>query len=128
MYFHRETPGSANIISACTDHSVQIGDVTHNTSVVVGSDDLLSDWQVVNAATMKFEDIEPLTEKAPEIILLGTGRRLVFPAADIRARVMALGIGIEVMDTPAACRTYNILVGESRRVVAALIIEPEACS
>lgn len=116
------------MISACTDHSVQIGDETHEASVVVDSADLLRDWQVVDAAALKFEDIEPIIQKAPEIIILGTGRRLVFPAPDIRARVMALGIGIEVMDTPAACRTYNILVGESRRVVAALIIEPEACS
>jgi len=64
-----------------------------------------------------------LVSLEPEVILLGTGRRLVFPEPQVLATVHAATIGIEIMDTAAACRTYNILAGESRHVAAALIID-----
>ena len=58
----------------------------------------------------------------PEIVLLGTGPRQIFPAASFRAQFLSAGIGIEVMDTGAACRTFNVLVSEQRRVVALLMV------
>jgi uncharacterized protein len=58
---------------------------------------------------------------APDLVVLGTGERLRFPPHGVRAQVTALGVGFEIMDTAAACRTYNVLVLEGRKVVAALI-------
>ena len=58
----------------------------------------------------------------PEVVLLGTGARLRFPPAAVLAPLTRAGIGVEVMDTAAACRTYNILAGDGRRVVAALLM------
>jgi uncharacterized protein len=57
----------------------------------------------------------------PEIVLLGTGARQIFPPGEFGARFLRKGIGVEVMDTGAACRTYNVLAGEQRRVVAVLL-------
>jgi uncharacterized protein len=69
--------------------------------------------------------IERLAALAPEIVLLGTGERHRFPPARVLAQIYAQGIGIEIMDTYAACRTFNILAGEGRRVLAALIVEQD---
>jgi uncharacterized protein len=63
-----------------------------------------------------------IVELAPEIVLLGTGARFTFPMPALLAPLYKAGIGVEAMDTPAACRTYNILLGEGRNVVAALIV------
>ena len=63
-----------------------------------------------------------MVELAPEIVLLGTGAQFRFPEPALLAPLYKAGIGVEVMDTPAACRTYNILLGEGRNVVAALLV------
>ena len=79
------------------------------------------------AATQEFGAALPATMASalalqPEILLIGTGRRLVFPAHSLYAELFRKGIGLEVMDTTAACRTYNILLSEGREVVAALFM------
>jgi uncharacterized protein len=58
----------------------------------------------------------------PELVLLGTGARQIFPAPSFGAQFLRAGIGFEVMDTSAACRTFNVLVGEQRRVAAMLLV------
>jgi uncharacterized protein len=67
-------------------------------------------------------DPSRILEFDPELILVGTGQRQIFPAAAFRARFLSAGIGIEVMDTGAACRTFNVLVAEQRPVVALLML------
>ena len=64
-----------------------------------------------------------MLELEPEIVLLGSGRRLVFPRQEIFGQVLGRNIGLEIMDTAAACRTFNILAAEGRRVAAALILD-----
>lgn len=64
-----------------------------------------------------------ILEMQPEVVLIGTGHSLRFPEPHLLAPVIRQGLGYEVMDTQAACRTYNILANESRNVVAALLIE-----
>ena len=66
----------------------------------------------------------PLAELRPELVLFGSGAALRFPRPAWVRRLIEAGIGVETMDTGAACRTYNILAGEGRRVVAALLVEP----
>ena len=63
----------------------------------------------------------PVRALEPELILVGTGARQIFPAPAFAAQFLRAGIGVEIMDTGAACRTYNVLVAEQRRVVALLL-------
>jgi uncharacterized protein len=81
------------------------------------------DWNVENFAALSAAHFEALAAEAPEIVLLGTGSKQRFPHPRITGALMHARIGLEVMDTLAACRTYNILMSEGRRVLAALLQE-----
>jgi uncharacterized protein len=84
---------------------------------------VVEDWPPVAAATLTPADIEAIAGLACPVVLLGTGGHQCFPARGLLAPLLAQRIGVEVMDTPAACRTYNILMSEGRAVAAALIVE-----
>jgi uncharacterized protein len=81
-------------------------------------------WPVGDQAPPPLAAFEALLEHAPELVLYGSGARLRFPGAQVMRLFHALGIGFETMDTFAACRTYNVLSMEGRRVLAALLIGP----
>ena len=82
----------------------------------------IADWPPQTFSDLAAEHFEQIRQLAPEVVVLGTGSRLQFPRlADTRALIQA-NIGLEVMDTGAACRTYNILMQDGRRVVAALLM------
>lgn len=93
------------------------------TSAIVTPDKLLRDWPPSHFEDLNRTHMDAIIELAPEIVLLGTGQRQQFPSRNIMLSLLERGIGLEVMDTPSACRTYNILMPEGRRVVAALIIQ-----
>lgn len=82
---------------------------------------VVQSWGPSSADLLTAEHIDDLIALEPQIIVLGTGARQIFPDPAIYARAMEQRIGVEVMDTGAACRTYNILMAEGRRVVAAFI-------
>lgn len=79
-------------------------------------------WPVAAAAQLGADDVQTLLALKPEVVILGTGERQVFPAAEFMAGFLRKGIGIEVMDNAAAARTYNLLAGEDRQVVAGFIL------
>ncbi|MCG8433629.1 MAG: MTH938/NDUFAF3 family protein, partial [Gammaproteobacteria bacterium] len=79
-------------------------------------------WAPQTLTDIQLNHFEPLLELEPEIIILGTGKALQFPEREIMMHIMRQGVGFEVMDTAAACRTYNILIGEDRRVAAGLLM------
>lgn len=91
-------------------------------SVIITPDVIIEDWQPRLPAELSPLHMQPVLEFQPEIVLLGTGRSLQFPAVEIIQLCHEAGAGIEVMDTGAACRTYNILAAEGRRVAAALLM------
>jgi len=91
------------------------------TSLIVLPDEIVPDW-AADLASLAAAHFDAVLMRAPEIMLLGTGERQVFPAIGLYAGLIRAGIGVEVMDTQAACRTYNILAGEGRRVAAAIVI------
>ena len=96
-------------------------------SVIITPDTVIEDWEPTEPAQLTPGHMQQMLEFQPEIVILGTGRRLRFPAAEITLICHQAGVGIEVMDTGAACRTYNILAAEGRRVAAGLwMIEAEA--
>ena len=91
-------------------------------SLIVAPERLIPDWRPRAAADLTSDDLIPVLELAPQILILGTGSTQVFPVPSVLIQAYRRGIGIEVMDTGAACRTYNILMSEGRRVAAALIM------
>lgn len=95
-------------------------------SVVIGSRGEKLPWDCQRFEQLTAEHFALLAGMKPELVIFGSGTRLRFPPPAFLRGLMAQRIGIETMDTLAACRTYNILAGEGRHVVAALLIEPDA--
>ena len=93
-------------------------------SVIIGSRGELIEWNCACFEDLRAEHFDQLASYHPELVLFGSGTRLRFPPPAFLSSLMAKRIGIETMDTLAACRTYNILAGEGRHVMAALLIEP----
>jgi len=122
-----ETMGKDNnIIRSCTPGEIRINTEVYTSSLVIAVNTLLADWPLTEISALDGGRLEPILALDPELILLGTGNQLVFPAADKLRPIIDRGIGYEIMDTAAACRTYNVLVAEGRHVVAGLIIGKEA--
>jgi uncharacterized protein len=101
---------------------VAVNGVRHEHSLVVLPDRILADWNVPNLEALSPDDVFTLAALKPELVLLGTGDQLCFPDSRLLSALGVAGIGAEIMDTAAACRTYNILAAEGRNVAAALII------
>lgn len=91
-------------------------------SVIVAPDRLVTDWSPQTFADLAETHFAAILDLEPEIVLLGTGGRQRFPHPRLTQALLAHGVGVEVMDTSAACRTYNVLVVEDRRVAAALLM------
>lgn len=91
-------------------------------NVVIDSHSSYSAWQTSGFDELQPEHFSVLGELKPELVLLGTGAKQRFPHPRLYSQLMAQGIGLETMTTPAACRTFNILSGEGRHVVVALLL------
>ncbi len=105
---------------------VRVGAEKIETSVVLGSRGQRFAWACDRFEKLSAAHFALLTDQAPELVIFGSGDRIRFPQPDWLASLYSQRIGIETMDTQAACRTYNILAGEGRDVVLALLIEPPA--
>ncbi len=105
------------------DGKIQINDQHYQRSLLVMPDTLVDDWGPDSVKTLQSEHLQAVRSLEPEVVLLGTGHHQVFPERALMRELLTAGVGLEIMDTASACRTYNILMGEGRRVVAALIIE-----
>ena len=123
MKLHLEPAGVKNTFTGYGEGYVMVNGERIEKSVVVLPERILADWPASRFADLKAEHLAALTGLDREIILLGTGERLRFPRPEIVAPLVRAGIGVEVMDLQAACRTYNILMSEGRKVAAALLIE-----
>ena len=119
MQFTRETT-PANVIAAWEPGRIRIADRWLDGHVIVAADRIVEDWPVRNPEDIAMHLLEPAIALKPEIIVLGTGHAIAWPDVDLMGELAGIGIGLEIMDTPAACRTYNVLVHEQRRAVAAL--------
>lgn len=101
---------------------VTLADRSLTRSFLLAPDRAIEDWPVDNAAMLDESHVAALLALQPELIVLGTGERQVFPAAAFMAGFLRQGVGVEVMDNAAAARTYNLLASESRHVVAGFIL------
>ena len=100
----------------------------HEHSVMIGSSGLLQAWSCTRFEELSAAHFEALAAYRPELVLFGSGEKLRFPEPAWLAPLMHQRIGVETMDTAAACRTYNFLINEGRMVVAALLIERPSAS
>lgn len=124
MKITRESlPGDVRYaIRAYGPGEVQINEIRYTESLIISPNHLETGWSPGPVSNFTPATLEPLLAYDPEIILIGTGEQLHMLAAEFQMRALEEGSGLEIMDTAAACRTYNILMGEGRRVVAGLIL------
>ena len=110
-------------ITGYEDDSVKINETTYKTSLVLSADTLHSSWPFKTVSDLDEAGLQVIMDLKPDVVLLGTGKRQQFPDARIFAQFGQKGIGLEVMDNGALCRTFNILVAEDRSVVAAVLLD-----
>ena len=122
MKIEREQAEGRNAFTGYGQGYVEVNRARHGQSLVVSADRIITDWPAQSVEALSADHMAAIVELKPEIVLLGTGSTFRFPEAALLAPLYKAGIGVEVMDTPAACRTYNILLGEGRNVIAALIL------
>lgn len=122
MQLNLERPDYTYFLRGADGTQALVNDRTLARSFIIAPDTLVEDWPACDAKAMVPADLEPLLALNPELIVLGTGATQVFPAAAVMAACLSRGIGIEVMDNAAAARTFSVLAGEGRRVVAGFLI------
>jgi uncharacterized protein len=121
LKLHLDPAGALNTFTGYGEGYVEVNGERIQRSVVVLPERILTEWPAASFAGLAPEHFAALAELGPEIVLLGTGARLRFPRPEIIHPLIRAGVGIEVMDLQAACRTYNILMAEQRKVAAALL-------
>ena len=121
LKLHLERNNTLNFITTCEGTHVQVNQNRHAAPLIVLPQRLITDWRPRVFSDLTEADFIGLAELGMEIILLGTGAKQSFPHPRLTRALMDKRIGLEVMDTMAACRTYNILAGEGRSVAAALL-------
>ena len=110
-------------VTASGDFTGQLSELILTRSFIISPKKLVDDWPPKHLQELTQLHIQAVLDLNPELVILGTGQLLEFPPPSLTEAMLTQGIGIEIMDTRAACRTYNVLMHEGRHVVAALIME-----
>ena len=118
---HAERTEGTNAISRHGTAGVIVNGVEHRSSVIVPWQGTVAPWNAASFEALAADHFEQLALLKPELVIFGSGARIRFPAAALLRPLIDRRIGVETMDSPAACRTYNVLLGEGRAVVAALL-------
>jgi uncharacterized protein len=122
MRFTQDSTSAANLIRAYGNGELRVNDEVYRSTIIVSASVVRAAPDIRALEDLSRIDPSSILALEPELVLLGTGPRQIFPAASFRAQFLSAGIGVEVMDTGAACRTFNVLVAEQRRVVALLMV------
>jgi len=117
-----DRPGDYLFVRRVTERTITVVDRELTASFLLSPQRAVEQWPVTSAQTLTDDHVQAVLELGPEVVLLGTGTRQQFPPAAFMAGFLRKGIGIEVMDNAAAARTYDLLAGEGRKVVAAFIL------
>ena len=123
LKLHADAPTSLNTVTAYGPGFIEVNRTRQQGPLLLMPDAPAQRWQATAFESLRPEDFDAVLALRPEIVLLGTGRRQRFPHPRLIAALAQAGIGVEAMDTAAACRTYNILMSEGRRVLAAFLQE-----
>ena len=116
-----ESPGDHLFIRSVSAQGIQVVDDFYESSIIVSTHRVIPDWPVNSVENITQQQLEKVLDFKPEVVLIGTGARQVFLPPGQMMFFYSRNIGVEVMTTDAACRTFNVLVAESRKVVAVLI-------
>jgi uncharacterized protein len=119
--FSREL-SAGNVIRRVTETGFVIGDNTFPGPLFLTADEIFEGWAGAPVAELKESHFDPVLQTSPELILLGTGATNIFPPRELVFAMARRGVGFEVMNSKAAARTFNVLVGEERRVAAVLYL------
>jgi len=122
MRIQLDSKGPSNVVRSYESGRIVINDTDYVSSLVVLPDRIVADWPPQSFDSLNEEHFGVLARLDAEIVLLGTGATLQFPAPTLLRPLVEAGRGFEIMDTGAACRTYNVLTSEGRRVAAALLM------
>jgi uncharacterized protein len=122
MRFTQDLSSNVNVIRGYGAGELRINDAVFHDTVIVAAAAIRTEPTLTNVADLSTEHAAHILAFEPELVLIGTGQRQVVPAAGFGAQFLKAGIGFEVMDTGAACRTFNVLVSEQRRVVALIML------
>lgn len=122
MKFARDQIDSRYLIEAYEEGWIRVGNAEFHHNLLLMPDRLRDPWELENLTDLSADNIAQLAGYQPDVILVGSGTKQLFSHPSLFSPLMQAGIGYEVMPTRAACRTYNILLAEDRRVLAALII------
>jgi uncharacterized protein len=125
--FQLDRADGVNLISQFGDGRIRIDAAEHAASVLVPWRGTVQRWDVDAFDALRAEDFDAVLALRPEIVIFGSGPRLRFPRPALLRSLIERGIGVETMDTAAACRTYNVLAAEGRSVVAALLLQSRDC-
>jgi uncharacterized protein len=120
---HISNTAGLNLFTAYGDDYAAVNGEKHEKNLILLPESIVPAWSTANITTLSESDMQILLGLGTEIVLLGTGRSLRFPASALLRPFAPAGIGLEVMDLKAACRTYNILASEGRKVAAALLFD-----
>ena len=121
MRFTQDVSSGINIIRAYGAGEFRINDTVFRGPLIVSSSAIVPGPAIGSADELAAAHAAQILALEPELVLLGTGAQQTFPGTVFAAQFLRVGIGFEVMDTGAACRTFNVLVAEQRRVVALLL-------
>lgn len=122
MQLSRENPDFIYVLRGISPAGVLVNQETLSRSFLLTPNQLVQDWRPASVADLQAQDMDAVLALQPALVLLGTGPRQRFPAPAVMAALLTRGIGIEVMDSAAAARTFNVLATEGRKVVAAFLV------
>ena len=114
---------SLNTVSAYGPNYIEINAQRYTNSLLLSPESPVIEWSCTRFEDIKTQDFEQIAKLEPAVVIFGSGERIRFPKPALIAPLIARNIGIETMDLQPACRTYNVLMAEGRKVVAALLIE-----
>ena len=122
MQLNLEHPDHEFLLRRADGSQALVNDRHLTSSFIVSPDKLIEAWPVRDPRALSAADLEPVLALDPEVVLLGTGGHQIFPPAAVMAACLSRGVGLEVMNNAAAARTFNVLAGEGRRVVAGFVL------
>lgn len=126
MQLTEHRPDGQYYVHSVRDDAVRIVETSYSRSLLLTPDRGVVDWPVAAVADIDEHALAPIVEYRPDVVLLATGRSIVFPDHRVQYALLRHGIGLEVMTLEAAARTFNVLASEARRVMAAMIWEQKS--
>ena len=122
MQLHWQRNEHDHSINSFDERGIQVQEKFYTGSLLLSAANFIDNWPIKHIDEVDLESLTPLLATQPEVLLLGTGDSQIFPDMSLFQAVLARGIGLEVMSTQAACRTFNVLLSEDRQVAAALVV------